>query len=203
MHTTFNIVPMSDGGGEEEHELIYILQYIHCYGNMFPVAEYMGMGMGMFTCSYEHDIILPIFCLHLIHHDLSKLVIHVCFDYDGPIVDGVDRVKHGWVAPSKGHYLIRELFSGVISSERFAWTLRSQQVRLKSKGRIPFKFQPELRAYCARPRVGNPSLEGDPLVVWSISMSVRTQKHPPNVRHVVYTHSWAFEDVAKEWQRVR
>lgn len=157
----------------------------------------------MFTCSYEHDIILPILCLHLIHHDLSELVIHVCFDDDGPIVGGVDRVKHGWVAPSKGHDLIRELFSGVISSKRFAWTLWSKQVRLKSKGGIRFAFQPKLGAYCAWPRVGNPSLEGDPLVVWSISMSVRTQKHPPNVCHVVHTHSWAFEDVAREWQRVR
>lgn len=201
MHTTFNIVPMSEG--EEERELIYNLQFVRCYGNMFQVAEHMGIGMGMFTCSYEHDIILAIFCLHLIHHDLSELVFHVCFDYDGPIVDGVNRVKHGRVAPSKGHNIIRELFSGVIPSKCFAWTLWSEQVSLKPKGGIRFEFQPELRAYCARPRVGNPSLEGDPLVVWSISMGVRTQKHPPNVCHVVHAHSWAFEDVAKEWQRVR
>lgn len=149
----------------------------------------MGIGIGMFTCPYEHDIILPIFCVHLIHHDLSELVIHVCFDYDGPIVDGVDRIKHSRVAPSKGHDLIRELFSGVVSSECFAWTLQCKQVRLKSKGELRFECQPELCAYSARPRVGDPSLEGDPLVVWSISMSVRTQKHPPNVCHVVHTHS--------------
>lgn len=136
MHTTFNIVPMSDE--EEERQLIYKLQFIHRYGNLFQVAEHKGIGMGMFTCSYEHDVILPIFCLHLIHHDLSELVIHVCFDYDGPVVDGVDRVKHGRVAPSKGHHLVRELFSGVIPSKRFARTLLSKQVSLKPQRRNTF-----------------------------------------------------------------
>lgn len=136
MHTTFNIVPMSDG--KEERQLIYKLQFIHRYGNLFQVAEHKRIGMGMFTCSYEHDVILPIFCLHLIHHDLGELVIHVCFDYDGPVVDGGYRVKHGRVAPSKGHHLVRELFRGVIPSKRFAWTLLSKQVSLKPKRRNTF-----------------------------------------------------------------
>lgn len=94
-------------------------------------AEQMGMRIERFTCSYEHDVILSIFCFHFVHHDLRKLVIHVRFDYDWSIVDGGDRIKHGWVAPSKGHDLIGELLSGVIPSERFAWALRMEQVRFQ------------------------------------------------------------------------
>lgn len=37
--------------------------------------------------------------------------------------------------------------------------------------------------------VGNSSLEGHPLVVWSISVRVRTQEHSPDVCHAVHTHS--------------
>lgn len=134
MHTTFNIVPMSDG--EEEQQSIYTLQYILLLWQHVQVAEHVGIGVGVFTCSYEHDIILPILCLHLIHHDLGELVIHICFDNDGPTVDGVDRVKHGRVAPSKGHNLIRELFRGVVSSESFAWTLWSKQVKVQRRNRF-------------------------------------------------------------------
>lgn len=134
MHTTFNIVPMSR---EEKHNLIqYILRFSCYYDNMFQGAEQMGMRMERFTCSYEHDVILSIFCFYFVHHDLRKLVIHVCFDYDWSIVDGVDGIKHGWVAPSKGHDLIWELFSGVMPSEHFAWALWMEQVRFQSKGRI-------------------------------------------------------------------
>lgn len=145
--------------------------------------------MERFTCSYEHYIILSIFCFHFVHHDLRKLVIHVCFDYDWSIVDGVDRIKHSWVAPSKGHDLIGELLCGVIPTERFAWALWMEQVRFHSKGRESVEFHPGRRAYGARPRVRNPSLVGDPLVIWSISMSIRTQKDPPDVGHAVHTHS--------------
>lgn len=83
----------------------------------------MRMRMKMFTCAYEHDIILSIFRFYFVHHDLRELVIHVCFDYDWSIVDGVDWIKHGRVAPSKGDDLIGELLSGVVPSECFAWAL--------------------------------------------------------------------------------
>lgn len=77
----------------------------------------------MCTCAYEHDIILPVFCLDFIHHYLGELVVHVGFDYDGSIIDGVDRIEHGRVASGEGYDLIREVFGCIKSSKGLAWTL--------------------------------------------------------------------------------
>ena len=44
-------------------------------------------------------------------------------------------------------------------------------------------------------RVGHPTLEGHPLIVGSVPVSVGAQKHPPDVHHAVQTHRRAFEDV--------
>lgn len=79
------------------------------------------------TCANEHDIVLAILCLHFIHHYLGELVVHVCFDYDGPIVDGVHGVEHGRVAPGEGDYIVREVLGGVESSEGLARTLQGKE----------------------------------------------------------------------------
>lgn len=77
----------------------------------------------MYTCAYKHDIILAVFCFYFIHHYLGELVVHICFDYDWFIVDGVDRVKHGWVASGKDYNLIREVLSCIKSSKCLAGAL--------------------------------------------------------------------------------
>lgn len=76
------------------------------------------------TCAYKHDVILAVFCFYSVHHYLGELVVHIYFDYDWSIVDGVDGVEHGWVASGKGHNFIREFFGRVKSSECLAWALR-------------------------------------------------------------------------------
>lgn len=99
----------------------------------------MGLSTEMFTCAYEHDVILSILRFHFIHHDLSELIIHVRFDYDRSIVDGVDRVEHGRVAPSKGHDLIGELLGGVIPPEGFAralWRGQGQSPTVRRRGAV-------------------------------------------------------------------
>lgn len=80
----------------------------------------------MSTCAYEHDVILSIFRFYFIHHDVGELVVHICFDYDWSIVNGVDGIKHGWVASGKGHNLIRKLLSCVKSSKCLARALWSK-----------------------------------------------------------------------------
>lgn len=77
----------------------------------------------MYTCAYEHDIILAVFCFYFIHHYLGELVVHICFDYNWSIVDGVDRIKHGWVASGKDYNLIGEVLSCIKSSKCLAWAL--------------------------------------------------------------------------------
>lgn len=77
----------------------------------------------MYTCAYEHDIILAIFCFHFVHHYLSELVVHICLDYDWSVVDGVDWVKHGWVASGKSYNFIRKVLGCIKPSKRLAWAL--------------------------------------------------------------------------------
>ncbi len=77
----------------------------------------------MITCAYEHDIILAILCFYFIHHYLGELVVHICLDYDWSIVNGVDRVEHGWVASGEGNNLIRKVLGCIKSSKRLAWAL--------------------------------------------------------------------------------
>lgn len=77
----------------------------------------------VYTCAYEDDVILAIFCFYFVHHYLGELVVHICFDYDRSIVNGVDRIEHGRVASSKGHNLIREVFGCVKASKCLAWAL--------------------------------------------------------------------------------
>lgn len=84
--------------------------------------------MEMHTCAYEHDIILAIFCFYFIHHYLGELVVHICFDYDRSIVNGVDRVEHGWVASGEGHNLIRKVLGCIESSKCLAWALQRKFV---------------------------------------------------------------------------
>lgn len=156
----------------------------------------------MHTCAYEHDIILAIFCFYFIHHYLGELVVHICFDYDRSIVNGVDRVEHGWVASGEGHNLIRKVLGCIESSKCLAWALQSKKKVCCCNSYIgehkselcsvhsskTFQFS-VCCTHSARTWVGNTSLEGHPLIIWSISMGVRTQEHPPDVCHAVHTHS--------------
>lgn len=79
--------------------------------------------MYQYTCAYKHDIIQAIFSFNFIHHYLGELVVHICFYYDWPVVNGVDRVEHGWMAPRKGDDFIREVFSCIKPSKGLTWTL--------------------------------------------------------------------------------
>lgn len=80
----------------------------------------------MYTCANEHDVILAIFCFYFIHHYLRELVVHICFDDDWSIVNGVDGVEHGWVASGKGYHFIREVLCCVKSPECLARALQSK-----------------------------------------------------------------------------
>lgn len=82
----------------------------------------------MYTCAYEHDVILAIFCFYFVHHYLGELVVHICFDYDWSIVNGVDRVKHGWVASGKGYDFIRKVLGCIKSAKCFARALWKKKV---------------------------------------------------------------------------
>lgn len=117
MDTTFRIVPMSTHNGST---LFCVDMY-----NMWCMFIYQLMLQfeNLYTCAYEHNIILSIFCFYFIHHYLSELVVHICFDDDWSIVNGVDRVEHGWVASGKGHNFIRKVLSCIKSSKCLAWTL--------------------------------------------------------------------------------
>lgn len=75
------------------------------------------------TCAYKHDIILAIFCFYFIHHYLGELVVHICFDNDWFVVDGVHRVEHGWMTSGKGNNFVREVFGCIKSSKCLAWAL--------------------------------------------------------------------------------
>ena len=77
----------------------------------------------IYTCAYEHNIILAIFCFYFIHHYLGELVVHICFDYDWSTVNGVDRVEHGWMASCKGDNVIGKVLSGIKPSKCLAWAL--------------------------------------------------------------------------------
>lgn len=76
-----------------------------------------------FTCAYEHNIVKAIFCLDFVHHYLGELVVHICFDYDWSIINGVDRVEHSWMASGKLHNFIGEVLCCVKSTKCLAWTL--------------------------------------------------------------------------------
>lgn len=83
----------------------------------------------MYTCADEHDIVLPIFCFHFVHHYLGELVVHICFDYDWPIVNGIHRVEHGRVASSEGYNVIGQVLGCIEPSKRLAWALLRKKRR--------------------------------------------------------------------------
>lgn len=60
-----------------------------------------------------------------------------------------------------------------------------------------------MQTHSARAGVGHPALKRHPLVVGSVSVGVRPQENPPDVGHVVHTHSGAFEDVTEEKEKKR
>lgn len=75
------------------------------------------------TCAYEHDIVLAIFCFNLINHYLGELVVHICSDNDGSMVNWVDWIEHGWVTSGKSDYFIWKIFGRIKSTKCLAWTL--------------------------------------------------------------------------------
>lgn len=121
MDTTFRIVPMSS----TQWKHVILTRYLLCvlYVHLSIDVSVCSTNANLHTCAYEHYIILSVFCFYFIHHDLSELVVHICFDYDWSIVNGVDRVEHGWVASGKGYNFIRKVLSCVKSSKCLAWTL--------------------------------------------------------------------------------
>lgn len=129
MDTTLSIVPMS--GSQWKHTCLgfnpsYLLNFLF-WSVTVIIFQYI-VCMEMHTCAYEHDIILAIFCFYFIHHYLGELVVHICFDYDRSIVNGVDRVEHGWVASGEGHNLIRKVLGCIESSKCLAWALQRKFV---------------------------------------------------------------------------
>lgn len=82
------------------------------------------------TCANEHHIILAIFCIYPIHHDLCELVIHVCFDHDGTVVDGEYWVVHGGMASGKCDNFIRKVLGGIKTSKCFTGTLGKKKEKL-------------------------------------------------------------------------
>ena len=79
--------------------------------------------MNLHTSANEHDVILAVLRLHLVHHDLGELVVHVRLHHDGLVVDGEDGVKHGRVAPGEGDHVVREILGGVETAKRLAGAL--------------------------------------------------------------------------------
>ena len=77
----------------------------------------------MHTSADEHDVILAVLRLHLVHHDLGELVVHIRLHHDGLVVDGVDWVEHGRVAPGEGDHVVGEVLGGVEAAERLAGAL--------------------------------------------------------------------------------
>lgn len=81
----------------------------------------------MHTCANEHDIILPILCLHFVHHQLGKLVVHVCAYHYGSSPYWVHRVVHGRVTPGEGDDIIRKVLRRIETSKCLAGALRSRR----------------------------------------------------------------------------
>lgn len=95
----------------------------------------------MYTCADEHDVILAILCFYFIHHYLGELIVHICFDYDWSIVNGVDRIEHGWVASGKSYDFIRKVLGCIKSPKRFAWALWRKKNIVVHKGVLAFKLK--------------------------------------------------------------
>lgn len=64
-------------------------------------------------------------------------------------------------------------------------------------------FAFNIKTHSSRPRVGDPPLERNPLIVGPISVGVGAQENPPNVCHVIHTNCWAFKYVTVEEERVK
>ena len=77
----------------------------------------------MRTGANEHDVILAVLRLHLVHHDLGELVVHVRLHHDGLVVDGVHGVEHGRVAPGEGHHVVGQVLGAVEPAKRLAGAL--------------------------------------------------------------------------------
>ena len=77
------------------------------------------------TRADEHDIILPVLCLHSVHHQLGELVVHIRPHHDGTSPYRVHRVVHGRVTPGERDDIIGKVLGGVEASEGLAGTLRT------------------------------------------------------------------------------
>ena len=116
------LIPLSESSRCLAHNGSTQPKLISALSGMF-IFIFLSITWWLFTCAYEHNVILAIFSFYFIHHYLGELVVYIRFDYDWSVVNGVDGVEHGWVTSGKGHHLIRKVLSCVKASECLAWTL--------------------------------------------------------------------------------
>lgn len=108
-----------------------VLQSVFCLSEYEIYLLYVSIKPGgaysvdsrLLTCANEHHIVLAVFCVYSIYHDLCELVIHVRFNHDWTVVDGEYWVVHGWVTSGKRDNFIRKVLGGIKTSKCFTGTL--------------------------------------------------------------------------------